>query len=61
MERKITMKNQSKIDQNLANGEVFESYSSLGRIFGDSIQLNEDAFKNQLLRKILCMMMVIVA
>jgi hypothetical protein len=51
VERKVTVrrkKNNSKFD----NGEMFEIYSTLHTIFGDRIQLNEEAPRNYLLRKL---------
>jgi hypothetical protein len=48
-----------KVIQNLAMVRFFEIYPTLHTIFGDIIQLNKQASRNYLLRKILSMKTII--
>jgi hypothetical protein len=52
VERKETTR-KKKNNSKFGNGEMFEIYSILHTVFGESIQLKEKAFRNYLLRKIL--------
>jgi hypothetical protein len=51
VERKVTMR-KKKNNSKFGNGEMFEIYSTSQTIFGDIIQFNEKFLRNDSLRKL---------